>query len=243
MLARGGLAETGRQGTGTLGHVIIRLPSLLAPADVQSVLDKLSGAVWQDGKQSAQGKARDAKTNLVVPAEDAASSAAGLFLLERLSRHERFRSLTLPRTVLPFTFCRYDPGMAYGTHLDLPMMGRGPGAIRTDISMTLFLGSPDEYDGGTLVFDSESGEQRIRGELGEAVLYPASALHRVETVLRGSRIVAITWIQSLVRDANRRRIVSDLSELAGRLDAHPDQHEQALIARKTQYELLRMWAD
>jgi PKHD-type hydroxylase len=223
--------------------MMVRLPAVLSQSDVESVREKLAAAQWREGKGSAHGTARSAKHNLVVPGDDPASSAAGLVILDRLSGHEGFRSASMPRTVLPFVFCKYDQGMGYGAHLDLPLMGNGAGAIRTDISVTLFLSSPDEYEGGALVFDSEHGEQHIRGEVGEALLYPADALHRVETITRGSRVVAVTWIQSLIREPSQRRILSDLAHVARLLDASTDHHQQALKVRRTQYALLRMWTD
>jgi PKHD-type hydroxylase len=223
--------------------MIARLPGLLSPTEVERVLEKLAGAEWTDGKSSAKGHARAGKRNLVVPAGDSASQLAGLAVLDHLSQSEAFRAASFPRTVLPLMFCRYDEGMSYSAHLDLPLMGSGPAAIRTDLSLTLFLSAPTSYDGGDLVIESELGEQRIRGELGEAVLYPSSTLHRVENVTRGSRLVAVTWLQSLLREPWQRRILADLARVADALGQQPDQQEHALRIRKTQYELLRMWVD
>jgi PKHD-type hydroxylase len=210
--------------------MIARLPGLLSPADVATVLAQIAAAKWRDGKSSARGKARAAKHNLVIDAEDPASSAAGLLILDRLSQSDAFRAASFPRTVLPLVFCRYDEGMSYEDHLDTPLMG-GDAAIRTDLSMTLFLSEPDSYEGGDLVLDAEYGQQRIRGELGEAVLYPASSLHRVDVVSRGSRLVAVTWIQSMIRGASQRRMIANLASVANALDASPAQHEQALTRR------------
>jgi len=139
--------------------------------------------------------------------------------------------------------CRYDAGMSYGDHLDLPLMGTANGAIRTDISATVFLSDSADYEGGELVFASDYGTHRVRGKAGEAVLYPASTLHRVEPVLRGTRLVAITWIQSLVRDAAKRKIVFDLAQVATALDATGTNDEHARCLRQSQFNLLRMWAE
>lgn len=223
--------------------MIVTLPDLLDRPTLQSVRQALVGATWQDGKSSAQGKARDAKHNLVVPVEHAASVAAGRLVLERFSQHEGFKAAALPKVILPLKFCRYDTGMGYGDHLDLPLMGTATGGIRTDISVTVFLSDTADYDGGDLVFDSEYGTQRVRGQAGEAVLYPASTLHRVEPVSRGTRLVAISWIQSLVRDAAKRKIVFDLAQVATSLDATGQSDEQARIIRKSQFNLLRLWAE
>jgi PKHD-type hydroxylase len=223
--------------------MIVTLPDLLEPSTLASVRQALVGATWQDGKSTAHGKARDAKHNLVVPVEHAASVAAGRLVLERFAQHEGFRAAALPKVILPLKFCRYDEGMGYGDHLDLPLMGTASGGIRTDISVTVFLSDSADYDGGDLVFESDYGTQRVRGRAGEAVLYPASTLHRVEPVTRGTRLVAISWIQSLVRDATKRKIVFDLAQVATALDARGQGDEEARLLRQSQFNLLRMWAE
>jgi PKHD-type hydroxylase len=223
--------------------MIVTLPDLLDRATLEATRQALVGADFQDGKSTAHGKARDAKHNLVVPGEHPASIAAGRIVLDRFARHDGFRAAALPKVILPLKFCRYDVGMGYGDHLDLPLMGAATGGIRTDISVTVFLSDSADYDGGDLVFESEYGTQRVRGRAGEAVLYPASTLHRVEPVLRGSRLVAISWIQSLVRDAAKRKIVFDLAQVATTLDASGHHDQEALTIRKSQFNLLRLWAE
>jgi PKHD-type hydroxylase len=223
--------------------MIVTLPDLLDAPALSAVRTALIGAPWEDGKSSAQGKARAAKHNLVVPLEHPASVAAGRLLLERFSQHEGFKAAALPKVIMPLKFCRYDTGMGYGDHLDLPLMGTATGGIRTDISVTVFLSDSADYDGGDLVFESEYGTQRVRGNAGEAVLYPASTLHRVEPVTRGTRLVAITWIQSLVRDAAKRKIVFDVAQVATALDAAGSNDEHARLLRQSQFNLLRLWAE
>lgn len=223
--------------------MIVTLADLLDRASLDAVRQSLANAPWQDGKGSAHGKAREAKNNLVVPLEHPASVAAGRVVLERLSQHEGFRAAALPKVIMPLKFCRYDAGMGYGDHLDLPLMGTTTGGIRTDISATIFLSDAADYEGGDLVFASDYGTHRVRGKAGEAVLYPASTLHRVDPVVRGSRLVAITWIQSLVRDAARRKIVFDLAQVATALDASGKNDEQARTIRQSQFNLLRLWAE
>jgi PKHD-type hydroxylase len=223
--------------------MIVTLPDLLDRSTLEAVRQALVAAPWQDGKSSAQGRAREAKHNLVVPLEHAASVAAGRLVLARFSQHEGFKAAALPKVIMPLKFCRYDPGMGYGDHLDLPLMGTAGGGIRTDISVTVFLSERADYEGGDLVFESEYGTQRVRGQAGEAVLYPASTLHRVEPVLSGTRLVAISWIQSLIRDPAKRKIVFDLAQVATALDAAVSGEEQARAIRQSQFNLLRMWAE
>ena len=223
--------------------MIVRFSGLLDGAAIEAISAALDGAPWEDGKQTATGKTRLVKNNLVVPLDHQCSKAAGHVLLERLAKHEGFRAAALPKTILPFRFCRYDVGMGYGSHLDLPLMPTAGGAMRTDISMTVFLTDPGDYDGGELVFASEYGEQRLRGSRGEAVLYPASTFHRVEPVTRGSRLVAVSWIQSMVRDATNRRILFDLAQVASGLDGDESQTQRANLVRKAYYDLMRLWVE
>jgi len=223
--------------------MIVTLPDLLDQATLQGVRSALAPAPWQDGKDSARGRAREAKNNLVVPLEHATSVAAGRLVLERLSQHEGFKAAALPKVIMPLKFCRYDSGMGYGDHLDLPLMGTATGGIRTDISVTVFVSDSADYTGGDLVFESEYGTQRVRGNAGQAVLYPASTLHRVEPVSSGTRLVAITWIQSLIRDPARRKIIFDLAQVATSLDAQAADDTNTRVLRQTQFNLLRMWAE
>jgi PKHD-type hydroxylase len=223
--------------------MIVRFPGLLDSPTIASIREHLARATWEDGKQTALGKARLVKSNQVVPIEQEASKLAGQLIFERLGKHEAFRAAALPKTILPLRFCRYDVGMSYGSHLDLPLMPTANQALRTDVSMTIFLTDGAEYDGGELVFESDAGEQRISGTAGEAVLYPASTYHRVEPVTKGTRVVAATWIQSMIRDATQRRILYDLAQVASGLEAKESQAEQALRVRKSYYDLIRMWAE
>jgi len=223
--------------------MILTLPDLIDPRGLRSVRDALADAPWQDGKGSAHGRTRDVKHNRVIPRDHATSRTAGRLLLEQFSQHLGFKSAALPKVIMPLQFCRYDAGMAYGDHLDLPLMGTANGAMRTDISVTVFLSDSSEYVGGDLVFETDYGRHRVRGQAGEAVLYPASTLHRVEAVERGTLLVAITWIQSQIRDPAKRKIVFDLAQVATQLEAADDHAAQVLSLRRSQFDLLRLWAE
>ncbi len=223
--------------------MIVTLPDLLDDETLEAVHDALDAAPWQDGKRSAHGSTREIKHSLTVAREHETSRTAGRLILERLSQHPGFKAAALPKVILPLEFCRYDEGMGYGNHLDLPLMGSTSGALRTDISLTVFLTDCSEYEGGDLVFESEYGTQRVRGRAGEAVLYPASTVHRVEPVTRGSRRVAISWIQSQIRDPAKRKLVFDLAQLATDLEASGAASEHVLRLRSSQFNLLRLWAE
>ncbi|MEZ5823816.1 MAG: Fe2+-dependent dioxygenase [Geminicoccaceae bacterium] len=178
-------------------------------AGINSILSKLE---FVDGRATAGWNARLVKNN------EQAGSSAGLRqvqdrLTRALERHEMFAAFALPRRILPPIIARYGEGKAYGDHVDDAVMGQPP--MRTDLSCTLFLSPPESYEGGELVAVGRDGEEAIKLPAGAAVIYPSDTLHRVEPVRSGIRMVAVTWIQSLVRDRAVREILLDL-ELARR---------------------------
>jgi len=223
--------------------MIVTLPDLLDAPTLASLRDTLQRAPFEDGSSSAHGSTKTVKHSLVVPRDHTSARSASQLVLERLSQHGGFKAAALPKVILPLQFCRYDQGMGYGDHLDLPLMGSTSGALRTDISLTVFLSNASEYEGGDLVFESEYGTHRVHGQAGEAVLYPASTLHRVEPVTRGSRLVAISWIQSQIRDPAQRKVVFDLAQVATALEASGGHAAEVLTVRQSQFRLLRFWAE
>jgi PKHD-type hydroxylase len=167
-------------------------------------------------------------------------------VLEALGRSALFITAALPLRVFPPLFNRYDSGMDFGAHVDNAMRQvRGSGhTIRTDISCTLFLSDPGSYDGGELVVQDTYGEQRVKLAAGSAVIYPATSLHRVEPVTRGSRVASFFWMQSMVRDGMRRRLLFDLDMAINGLRADvPGQHPSVVSLTGVYHNLLRQWAD
>ena len=193
-----------------------------------------------DGKLTAGWHARTVKQNLQAAVGDPAMSEAGRLVGEALGRSELFRSAALPRRIRPPLLSRYEPGMTYGTHIDDAVMAS---ELRADLSLTLFLESPESYEGGALVIESTGGEQSFKLPAGAAILYPANTLHRVEPVTLGARHVALTWIQSMVRDADKREILFDLDAVRrSSFRASGKTHEFDLLA-KSYANLLRLWAE
>lgn len=223
--------------------MLITLPDLLDAPTLAGVRESLQQAAWQNGKRSADGKTREVKQSQTVSGQHASAREASGAIVERLSQHQGFKAAALPKVILPLQFCRYVEGAGYGLHLDKPLMGTSHGSIRTDISATIFISESSEYEGGDLVFETDYGVQYVRAEAGQAVLYPASTLHRVEPVTRGTRVVAITWIQSQVRDPAKRKILFDLAQVATELDAASAHDDHALRIRQSQFNLLRLWAE
>jgi PKHD-type hydroxylase len=182
---------------------------LLSPDEVRQILAGLASADFVDGKATATGLARDVKHNL--QAQRAGDSLADLdrLVMAALNRSHELQAFAIPRCIVPPVFSRYEPGMEYGAHVDNALMGAQ--RIRTDLAMTIFLADPTLYDGGELVIEMPLGRQEIKLDAGEAVIYPASSLHRVAPVTRGARLAVVTWIQSYVADDRIRDILLDLS--------------------------------
>jgi PKHD-type hydroxylase len=222
--------------------MIVHLENVLDATAVAEIVAVARGAEFVAGGETAQGSAAAVKHNLQLPAGGAAEEAAGATLLARLRVHPAFELATLPVNISAPRFSRYEVGMAYGDHLDAPLMGR-PERLRTDIAVTVFLVAPETYGGGELVIDTDYGIERCKGGLGDCVVYPASTFHRVDPVTSGVRFVAVFWIQSAVRDPGQRKIIFDLGRATEFLDRAERLAGVASVIRRSQNNLMRMWAD
>lgn len=192
--------------------VIIR--QLLSKAQVNSFRDELSNTPWLDGKSTAMGMAASVKQNGQANPEDPIVKQLTNQLLSIFGAHPKLVSAALPHRIFPPAFNRYSTGETYGFHVDAAIM-RLPNSqevLRSDMSMTTFLSEPESYEGGELVIQTEFGEQRIKGEAGDAVLYQSSSLHKVTAVTKGQRIAAITWMQSLVPNGHIRETLYQLDQ-------------------------------
>ena len=199
----------------------------------------LAEANFADGRKTAGADAAKVKNNEQVDSSDPQLADMQKLITDTLWDHPLFNMAVRPSRIRPPLFSRYWPGMTYGNHVDNALMG----GMRTDVSMTLFLSDPADYDGGELVIDSTAGEQEIKLPPGSAVIYPTTALHRVAPVQRGQRLAAVTWARSLVRDPAAREILFDLETAQIKLaEQHGKTPELDLIS-KTRANLLRMWAE
>lgn len=216
----------------------------IVPPDVLAkVRAGLVDAPFADGRATANGAARDVKQNLQLPAGHPLAKELGALVVTAISRSDTFKTTAMSHAMVPLQFARYDVGMGYGDHLDLPVMGTTSGPVRVDLSLTVFLSDPDEYDGGELVIVGESGgELRVKQAAGDAFLYPAGSLHRVEPVTRGSRTVAVSWIQSLVRDLEDRELLVSLATSLAELKAAGTSEAHLMRLRQVQHRLIRRWA-
>lgn len=223
--------------------MLVLLSGVLQAAQLAQARQALAAARFVDGRLSAGAAARRVKNN-----EEAERGAPQLERLDRLvmeglSRHPLYRAAALPVHAASPMYARYQAGMGYGEHLDDPIMGSGSLLYRSDVAVTLFLSDPQDYDGGALVVRTAFGEQQVKLPAGDAVLYPAGSLHRVDKVTRGERLVALTWIQSLVRDPARREILFGLGAARESLLRREPEASEARQVDTAYLNLVRMWSE
>ena len=225
--------------------MLVHVTAVLSAEEVQTVRTRLAGAPWTDGRLTAGYRSAEVKANLQVPQADPAAQECGDLVLRALERNATFISATLPHRVYPPLFNRYQPGMAFGDHVDnaVRQIPGTPHRLRTDVSATVFLSAPEEYDGGELVIDDLYGMHSVKLAAGDMVVYPASSLHRVQPVTRGIRDAAFFWIQSMVRDDGARTLLYDMDASIRELTAQGASSASLLRLTGCYHNLLRRWAD
>jgi PKHD-type hydroxylase len=219
--------------------MLLCIVDLIDKATVTRLQAWLAEAKFADGRSTAGSEARQVKQNEQVDRTDPNLAEMQKLVTDRLWDHNLFSIATRPQTIRPPLFSRYVPGMTYGTHVDNAIMG----GMRTDVSLTLFLSDPADYEGGELVIETTAGEQDIKLPPGSGVVYSTTALHRVAPVQRGQRLAAVTWVRSLVRDPAAREILFDLETARHRLFEQVGKTPELDLLSKTQANLLRMWAE
>lgn len=223
--------------------MLLAIPKVLKPDELQLARAWLADAPFVDGRLSAGSAAQRVKSNQEVDRTAPDLERLNRLVMGNLVRHPLYRAGALPLHVASPFYARYRPGMAYGDHLDDPVMGADGVMYRSDIAVTVFLSAPEEYDGGELVIRAAAGERAVKSAAGDAVLYPASSIHHVNPVTRGERLVAVTWLQSLVRDPLRRELLFGLNEAReSLLRREPDAPETAQVSA-AYMNLIRMWSD
>lgn len=194
---------------------------------------------FADGKTTAGYRAKRVKHNEQLSNADPALKQ---LIIEGLTRHPEFKRAAFAKSIRPPLFSRYQSEMTYGWHVDNALMG-SPRQSRSDISVTVFLNGPDEYQGGELEIRSDLGAQEVKLPAGAAVLYPSNSVHRVAPVTEGERLVAVTWIESLVRDPVKREILYDLGRVSSFLDKSAPGAPETEQAQKSYANLLRLWVE
>jgi PKHD-type hydroxylase len=230
--------------------MLLAIEKILTAEQVASARQKLATAEWIDGRVTAGYQAQEVKRNAQIPENSPVSKEVGEMVLAGLARSPRFMAAALPLRVFPPMFNSYAGGQTFGTHVDtaIRQLVTTGQRIRTDLSATLFLTPPEEYDGGELIVEDSYGEKRVKLAAGDLVLYPATSLHRVDPVTRGNRVSSFFWIQSMVRQDAHRTLLFDLDTAIQRLAASEVASESAVKQSSVQltgvyHNLLRQWAE
>jgi len=221
--------------------MLLEIPGLLNEAQVEKIREVADRHGFVDGRATAGMAASRVKQNEELSPDPQGVQLINRIIMSAVAHNARFRSAALPNRMADFIVARYHPGMTYGDHVDDPIMGGGK--FRTDVSMTIFLNPPDSYDGGDLLIRTTFGEKRVKLGVGDAVVYPSASVHQVTPVTRGERLVALTWMQSFVRDAARRELLFELDQAREHLLRTEPDSDVAKYVDRSYANLLRMWSE
>lgn len=223
--------------------MLIQIPNILTKQQVAECRKAFDEAEWVDGRGTAGPQAASVKNNMQLP-DGPRTRELGNMILEALGRNPLFISAAVPLRVLPPMFNKYGEGQSFGSHIDGSIRAVPGGRIRTDLSMTVFLAEPDEYDGGELLIEDHYGAQSVKLSAGDAVLYPSTSVHRVTPVTRGYRVASFFWLQSMIRDDGARRMLYDLDQSIQQLTVDRGHEDQTVVKLTGIYHnLLRRWAE
>lgn len=225
--------------------MLLQVPQVLSADEVHQARELLETAEWVDGRVTAGHQSALAKDNEQVPEQHPAAREVGQTIITALARNPLFRAAAIPLHVYPPLFNRYTGGQSFGSHVDnaVRRVTGTSNQIRTDVSATLFLSEPGDYDGGELIVEDTYGVQSVKLPAGSMVLYPATSLHHVRPVTRGARLASFFWIQSMVRDDGQRTLLFDLDLAIQRLAGEAPEHPSVLQLTGVYHNLLRRWAD
>jgi PKHD-type hydroxylase len=224
--------------------MLLHVPAVLSHAQVTQMREALNSAHWTDGRETVGPQGAQVKQNQQLPNASPLRAELGKIVLVALAQQPLYHSATLPLRTLHPRFNRYEGGGQYGFHVDGAVMGLPAGGqLRSDISCTLFLSEPDDYDGGELIISDTYGEHEIKLPAGDLIVYPSSSLHRVQPVTRGSRLAAFFWVQSMIRDDARRRMLFELDTSVQTLTRSGADANALLTLTGIYHNLLRQWAE
>jgi PKHD-type hydroxylase len=229
--------------------MMLHVPEVLSGELLTELRDALHASLltseWSPGAATAGPQATQRKQNRQLTASTVAGSKWGATISAALAQHPLFVSAALPRHTLPPLFNCYDGGGHYGNHVDNALHRNADGltTARTDVSVTVFISEPDEYDGGELVVEDTYGVHEAKLPAGDAILYPSTSLHRVEPVTRGRRLAAVTWVQSMIRDDWQRAMLFNLDMTILRLRQRLGEGEEVVALTSHYHNLLRQWAE
>jgi PKHD-type hydroxylase len=226
--------------------MLLHVPNVLNPDELKSLGQLMAQAEWTDGKVTAGTQSAQVKRNIQLPEATEDAEAARLIVLKALNRNALFFSAALPKKIYPPLFNQYREGMDFGAHVDNAVRTHAISGVnvRTDISCTLFIADPDEYEGGELVVEDTYGHQMVKLPAGDMVLYPGTSLHHVRPVTKGARLASFFWIQSMVREDNQRTLLFDMDAAIVTLRQQVGDNHPAVVRLTGNYHnLIRMWAD
>lgn len=225
--------------------MLLHIPEVLTPAELADIRAELAAANWADGALTAGDQARMVKQNRQLPADAPQARILGEKIEAALRRHPLFMSAALPRVIITPRFNAYEGGGHYGNHVDTAIHSDPFKGImgRTDVSTTVFLNEPEDYDGGELIVEDTYGAHEVKLGAGDAILYPSTSLHRVEPVTRGVRLASFLWTQSLVKDDGQRRMLFELDMTILRLRGRIGDSEEVVSLTAHYHNLLRQWAE
>ncbi len=223
--------------------MLLHIPNVLTPDELTAIGGRLAAAQWGDGKVTAGHQSARVKENLQLAEGSAEARELGQMVLRALERSALFMSASLPAAVYPPLFNKYEAGMNFGAHVDnaIRLVPGTPRRLRTDVSATLFISRPEDYDGGELIVQDTYGAHSVKLPAGDLILYPATSLHRVSAVMRGARIASFFWIQSIVKDDAERQMLFDLDRSIVEM-GQPDS-ANALRLTALYHNLIRKWGE
>ena len=223
--------------------MLVHVPQVLDAATLAAMRKRLAEAAWVDGRVTAGFQSAQVKENLQLAEDSADARVLGEMVLRALEKNALFISAALPRSVFPPLFNKYEPGMNFGAHVDnaIRQVGDTGRRIRTDVSATLFISAPENYDGGELVIEDTFGTHSVKLPAGDMILYPATSLHRVMPVTRGARVASFFWIQSLVKDDSERTMLFELDRTIADLGQRSPNDPALVRLTATYHNLVRKW--
>ncbi|MDO6694219.1 Fe2+-dependent dioxygenase [Aliiglaciecola sp. 3_MG-2023] len=224
--------------------MLLKIPAVLSKQQVETARKALLEAQWSDGNITAGYQSAKTKNNLQLPGDSQVARELGDVILAALAQNNLFMSAALPNKIFPPLFNCYQGGQSFGTHVDnaIRQVPGTPVKVRTDLSMTIFLSEPDEYEGGELVMEDTFGSQRIKLAAGDMVLYPSTSLHRVTPVTKGRRLASFFWLQSMVSSDEKRSILFDMDMAIQALRNKLDDSPEIVQLTGVYHNLLRQWA-
>ena len=225
--------------------MLLQIPGILTADQVAAIRARIDAAGWVDGNVTSGHQSAQAKVNEQLPEESAESREAGETIVAALAKSPLFFSAALPKHVYPPLFNRYCGDMRFGNHVDAAIRVHPPTGrrIRTDISATLFLTRPEDYDGGELTIEDTYGVHSVKLAAGDLVIYPATSVHRVSPVIRGARVSSFFWIESMIRDDARRALLFDMDMALVRLARDVPGHASLVSLTGCYHNLLRAWGE